>query len=68
MAFDPDLADRLEAELRLQGADPVRKRMFGGIAFLIGGHMSCGLVQVKCMSASGPKRTPKTCQNPGPVR
>jgi len=42
MAYDPDLADRMEAELVARGATPVRKAMFGGIAFMVGGNMSYG--------------------------
>ena len=42
MAHDPDLADRMEAILRARGASPERRKMFGGIAFLIGGNMSYG--------------------------
>ena len=38
MAYDEDLANRLREELR--GEKVVEKRMFGGLAFLIGGHMS----------------------------
>jgi hypothetical protein len=38
MAYDEDLANRIREEL----ADEkyVEKRMFGGLAFLIGGHMA----------------------------
>ena len=39
MAYDTDLADRVRAELGpLRGVE--EKRMFGGLAFLIGGHMA----------------------------
>ena len=39
MAYDESLADRVRA---LVSAEPdlTEKRMFGGLAFLIGGHMS----------------------------
>lgn len=39
MAYDEDLADRVR---ELVAAEPsvTEKRMFGGLAFLIGGHMS----------------------------
>jgi hypothetical protein len=39
MAYDEDLANRIR---ELVGAEPdlVEKKMFGGLAFLIGGHMS----------------------------
>jgi hypothetical protein len=39
MAYDEDLAHRVRAAL---GADPglSEKRMFGGLAFLVGGHLA----------------------------
>lgn len=39
MAYDRDLADRIRALLATDH-DVVEKKMFGGLAFLIGGHMS----------------------------
>ena len=38
MAYDEDLADRLREQLA--GVVVTEKRMFGGLAFLVGGHMS----------------------------
>jgi hypothetical protein len=39
MAYDEELAERLRAEL--SGVDGVvEKRMFGGLAFLVGGHLA----------------------------
>ncbi len=26
-------------------ADPVERKMFGGIAFMVGGHMACGVLK-----------------------
>ena len=43
VAYDEDLADRLRVALSAE--DPVEKRMFGGLAFLVAGHMA--------MAASG---------------
>jgi hypothetical protein len=39
MAYDEDLANRIR---EIVGAEPdlVEKKMFGGLAFLIGGHMA----------------------------
>ncbi len=39
MAYDEDLADRIR---EVVGAEPnlTEKRMFGGLAFLVGGHMA----------------------------
>ena len=39
MAYDEELADRIR-ELLVLEPDVVEKKMFGGLAFLIGGHMS----------------------------
>ncbi|MBV9802276.1 MAG: TfoX/Sxy family protein [Solirubrobacterales bacterium] len=39
MAYDEELADRIR-ELLATDHDVVEKKMFGGLAFLIGGHMS----------------------------
>ena len=42
MAYDEDLANRIR-ELIAGEADVTQKRMFGGLAFLIGGNMSVGV-------------------------
>jgi TfoX/Sxy family transcriptional regulator of competence genes len=39
MAYDEDLANRIR-ELIAAEPDVTEKRMFGGLAFLVGGHMS----------------------------
>jgi TfoX N-terminal domain len=39
VAYDEDLADRIRALLATDH-DVAEKKMFGGLAFLIGGHMS----------------------------
>ena len=38
MAYDEELADRIRT--LMAGERPVEKKMFGGLPFLIGGHMS----------------------------
>jgi TfoX/Sxy family transcriptional regulator of competence genes len=45
VAFDEDLAWRLRAALAAAGATVTEKKMFGGLAFLVGGNM--------CVAASG---------------
>lgn len=40
MSFDPDLVDALDAALTGHGVSVVRKRMFGGIALIVAGHMA----------------------------
>jgi TfoX/Sxy family transcriptional regulator of competence genes len=39
MAYDEDLANRVRA-LIAEAGDVTEKRMFGGLAFLVGGHMA----------------------------
>jgi hypothetical protein len=39
MAYDEDLANRIR-ELLAADSDVTEQRMFGGLAFLVGGHMS----------------------------
>jgi TfoX/Sxy family transcriptional regulator of competence genes len=42
VAYDEELADRVR-ELMVFQPDVVEKRMFGGVAFLIGGHIAVGV-------------------------
>jgi TfoX/Sxy family transcriptional regulator of competence genes len=44
MAFDEQLADRVREAL-LARADLSERKMFGGIAFMIGGNMAVGVIQ-----------------------
>ena len=54
MAFDERLAGRVRETLsRRRGV--TEKRMFGGIAFLAGGHMFCGVSGEDLMVRVGPK-------------
>jgi TfoX/Sxy family transcriptional regulator of competence genes len=43
MAFDDRLAIRVRDALA-EVPDVSERRMFGGLAFLVGGHMACGIV------------------------
>ena len=53
MAYDRRLADRVRKVLsNRRGVS--EKEMFGGIAFLLGGHMFCGIVQDDLMVRIGP--------------
>jgi TfoX/Sxy family transcriptional regulator of competence genes len=42
MAFDEKLAARVREVLSARG-DVEERKMFGGLCFLVGGHMCCGL-------------------------
>ena len=54
MAYDEDLAGRVRAVL--PGGEAVtERRMFGGLAFMLGGHMFCGIVTDALMLRLGPE-------------
>jgi TfoX/Sxy family transcriptional regulator of competence genes len=53
MACDEGLAERIRSVLDEQPGVS-EKRMFGGVAFLVQGHMSVGIVQDKLMVRVGP--------------
>ena len=53
MAYDEKLASRIRQSLLGQREVDERK-MFGGVAFLIGGHMCCGVVGDELMVRVGP--------------
>lgn len=43
MSADPELAARVREHLAHR-PDTEEKRMFGGVAFMVGGHMCCGVL------------------------
>jgi TfoX/Sxy family transcriptional regulator of competence genes len=53
MAFDEGLAERIRA-LLAHRADLQERRMFGGLCFLCGGNMACGIVGDELMVRVGP--------------
>ena len=53
MAYDEKLAERVRAALANRD-DVVEKLMFGGIAFMVRGHMSCGVVASTLMVRLAP--------------
>lgn len=53
MAFDPGLADRVRAKLSGDSSVTERK-MFGGLVFMIRGHMVVGIVGNSLMARVGP--------------
>jgi TfoX/Sxy family transcriptional regulator of competence genes len=55
MVFDDRLAARVRQ--RLDGhANVSERRMFGGLAFMVGGHMCCGVLGQELMVRVGPER------------
>lgn len=44
MAYDEDVAHRVRAAFADAGVTPVERAMFGGLAFMVGGHMTVGVL------------------------
>ena len=53
MAYDEGLAQRVR-EILEDERDISEKKMFGGLAFLLGGNMCCGVVAGELMVRVGP--------------
>lgn len=54
MAYDEGLAERIRGVLA-DRADVSERKMFGGIAFMVRGHMSVGIVKDNLMVRVGPE-------------
>ena len=53
MAFDEDLADRVREALVARDVEPVERKMFGGLAFMVAGHMTVGVLGDELMVRVG---------------
>ena len=63
MAYDADLAARIRAVI--PGSTPVQERkMFGGLAFLVGGHMGCGIMGDRLLVRVPPEEYDATLDEP----
>ena len=54
MAYDEGLAERIRGVLE-ERHDVAEKKMFGGIAFMVRGHMCVGIVKHELMVRVGPE-------------
>jgi len=63
MAYDERLAERIRGVLRGRAGLEERK-MFGGLAFLLGGRMFCGIVKDQLMVRVGPQRHDEALRHP----
>ena len=63
MAYDEGLAQRLR-EIFADRYEVEEKRMFGGIAFMLRGHMCCGIVGDTLMVRTGPDHYAEALQQP----
>jgi len=63
MAFDENLAERLR--LLFRGKCKVsEKKMFGGLAFMVNGHMCCGIVATDLVVRTGPDAFERALKRP----
>jgi TfoX/Sxy family transcriptional regulator of competence genes len=63
MAFDEDLAERVRVALA-DADDLYERKMFGGIAFMVSGHMACGVVGDELMVRLGPEGATAALERP----
>jgi TfoX N-terminal domain len=64
VAFDEALAGRARAALAASGRPAAEKKMFGGLAFLIGGNMCCGVMGHDLLVRVGPEAGPSALAEP----
>jgi TfoX/Sxy family transcriptional regulator of competence genes len=63
MAYDEQLADRIRAALPDRD-DVTERKMFGGIAFMVGGNMTCGVIKEDLMARVGPDADEQALEEP----
>ncbi len=63
MAYDEDLADRVRTVLP-RGEAVTERQMFGGLTFMLGGHMFCGIVKDSLMVRLGPDGAERALDQP----
>ena len=63
MAYDEVLAERVRRALAGRN-DLSEKKMFGGIAFMLHGNMSCGVEKYQLMVRVGPERHEEALAQP----
>jgi TfoX/Sxy family transcriptional regulator of competence genes len=64
MAYDEGLAERIRDALR-DRRDVAERQMFGGLAFMVGGHMAVGILGDSLMARVGPDRYTELVGEPG---
>jgi TfoX/Sxy family transcriptional regulator of competence genes len=63
MAYDEGLAQRVREALSGR-ADLSERKMFGGLCFMLGGNMCCGIVRDELMLRTGPDAYAPTLARP----
>jgi len=59
MAYDEDLVERIRRHFAGR-TDVSERKMFGGLAFMVGGHMCCGVLQRMFIARVGPEAYART--------
>jgi len=63
MSYDEKLAQRIRKMLAARN-DVAEKKMFGGLAFLLHGHMFCGIINEDLMVRVGPEQYQAALKQP----
>lgn len=53
MAYDEELANRVREALSDADVEPAERQMFGGLAFMVDGHMTVGIIDDELMVRVG---------------
>jgi hypothetical protein len=64
MSFDEKLAARTRRALSNAGAKFSERRMFGGLCFMVRGHMRCGVLGNELVVKVGPQQTAQALAKP----
>jgi TfoX/Sxy family transcriptional regulator of competence genes len=64
MAFDEQLAERVRDTLTAAGVATTEKKMFGGLSFLVGGNMCCGVLGADLLARVGPEAADSALAEP----
>lgn len=63
MPYDEGLAQRIR-EIFHGRVETQERKMFGGLAFMVSGHMCCGIVDETLMARVGPDQYAKALKQP----
>jgi TfoX/Sxy family transcriptional regulator of competence genes len=64
MSFDEKLAERTRRALSSAGARFRERHMFGGLCFMVRGHMRCGVLGNELVVKVGPEQTAQALAKP----
>lgn len=65
MAYDERLAERVRGLITLTHPGATERKMFGGLAFMVGGNMACGVIGEDLIVRLGDEDGPKALREEG---